>query len=133
MSIHKMSSQVLEQIARHVPSKHSFPPLWEQARRRRRSRRLSPPPPPRWTHPPMLSGSDIIAYFENPHANLCAQRVASSKFIRGRTPRFFLLYEGRTLGAEHSKKQPPFVSRPPCFCPPAKGACAYAQKTPSGR
>ena len=36
MSIHKMSSQVLEQIARHVPSKHSFPPLWEQARRRRR-------------------------------------------------------------------------------------------------
>ena len=36
MSVHKMSSQVLEQIARHVPSKHSFPPLWEQARRRRR-------------------------------------------------------------------------------------------------
>ena len=67
----------------------------------------------------MLSGSDIIAYFENPHGNLCAQRVASSKFIRGRTPRFFLLYEGRTLGAEHSKKKPLRFS-PPLLLPPGQ-------------
>jgi len=77
MSVHKMSSQVLEQIARHVPSKHSFPPLWEQARRRRRRRRYttasafasaSSLAPPLWSPAPHLISSPPHLDEERPTA-----------------------------------------------------------------